>query len=155
MIDRNLLTEFVEKHLEGTQLFVVDVTVTPDNHITVEIDSREGGVDIDRCVELTRAIEAEFDRDREDYELEVGSAGLTSPFKVKAQYDKNLGNEVEVLTRDGRKLKGTLTEAGADDFTVEVATKVKREGEKRPSVEMVPTRLRYDEVKYTKYLLNF
>lgn len=155
MIDRNLLTDFVEKQLEGTPLFVVDVTVTPDNRLTVEIDSREGGVDIDRCVELTRAIEAEFDRDREDYELEVGSAGLTSPFKVKAQYDKNVGNQVEVLTADGRKLKGTLTAASDDDFTVEVATKVKREGEKRPAVEQVPHTLKYNEVKYTKYLLDF
>ncbi len=90
MIDKQLLTQTIEEAIAGTSLFLVDVKVTPDNNITVEVDSREG-VDIDECVNLTRAIEARFDRDVEDYELEVGSAGLTSPFKVKAQYEKNTG----------------------------------------------------------------
>ena len=75
----------------------------------MEIDSPTG-VDIDACARITRSIEEAFDRDAEDYELEVGSAGITSDFKVRGQYDKNVGNEVEVLTRDGRKLHGTLVE---------------------------------------------
>ena len=78
-----------------------------DNRIVVEIDSYSS-VSIDDCVRLNGIIESHFDRDVEDYELEVGSAGLTSPLRVKAQYDKNVGNPVEVLTNDGRKLKGTL-----------------------------------------------
>ena len=82
---------------------MVDVRVTPDNNVTVEIDNPEG-VDIDTCASLTRKIEARFNRDEDDYELEVGSAGLTSPFKVRGQYVKNVGNPVEVLTKDGRKI---------------------------------------------------
>ena len=68
MIDRQALSDFVEQKLKDTGCFLTDVKVTPDNQITVEIDSMNA-VDIDECVSLTRAIEAEFDRDKEDYEL--------------------------------------------------------------------------------------
>ncbi|MDE5553964.1 MAG: ribosome assembly cofactor RimP, partial [Muribaculaceae bacterium] len=110
MIDKQLLAKTVEDAIAGTNLFVVDIAVKPGNNIIVEVDSAEG-VDIDTCVDITRKIESVFDRDVEDYELEVGSAGLTSPFKVKGQYEKNIGNEVEIVTRDGRKLSGRLVEA--------------------------------------------
>ncbi len=106
MIDKELIGGIVEKALEGTDNFLVEVKVTPDNSVTVEIDSMTG-VDIDTCARLTREIESQVDREVEDYELEVGSAGLTSPLKVRRQYEKNIGNELEVLTKDGRKLTGT------------------------------------------------
>ena len=154
MIDKARLTEVVEDAIKGTDMFLVDITVSADNRIVVELDS-ETGMDIDTCAAVTRRIEAEFDRDAEDYEPEVGSAGLTSPFKVKAQYMKNLGNEIEVVTRDGRKLQGTLASVGADDFTVEVPTKVKHEGAKRPVIEQVPSVIAFDNVKTAKYVIKF
>ena len=126
-----------------------------DNRIVVEVDSREGSVKIDDCVAINRAVEASFDRDVEDYELEVGSAGLTSPFKVKAQYEKNLGNEVEVLTNDGRKLKGVLSAVDDDTFTIKVTKKVKPEGAKRPVMVEEDETINYNETKYTKYLIQF
>ena len=154
MIDKTALKDFIEKQLEGTDLFLVDLTVGADNQITVEIDS-DTRVDIDECVNLTHAIEAEFDRDVEDYELEVGSAGLTSPFKVVRQYQKNVGNDVEVLTKDGMKYKGLLREAGPETFTLASDEKVKREGSKRPVVETVERVIPYESVKSARYLLKF
>lgn len=154
MIDRTALTEFIESRLDGSDYFLVEVRVTPSNEITVEIDSMEN-VDIDFCVGLTREIEEAFPRDEEDYELEVGSAGLTSPFKVKKQYEKNIGNEVEVLGSDGRKYKGILTSAGDKEFSVVSLEKVRKEGSKRPVEEEVERVFPYNEVKYTKYLLQF
>lgn len=155
MIDKQLLTKTVEDFISGTDLFLVDVKVTPGNEITVEIDSPDG-IDIDTCAALTRRIEEVFDRETEDYELEVGSAGLTAPFKVRGQYVKNIGNEVEVLTRDGRKLKGTLVEVADDGlFTIEVPTKVKPEGAKRPVVENVPHSFTPDQCKSVTYVINF
>ena len=88
MIDKKEIEAFVEEGLTGSDCFVVDVQVKPDNVIVVEIDNEEG-VDIDRCVALHRFLESKLDRDVEDYELEVGSAGITSPFKVLGQYKKN------------------------------------------------------------------
>lgn len=154
MIERQALVEVVEACL-GDDLFLVDVAISADNHIVVEIDSYEGSVSIDDCVAITRAVEQAFDRDKDDYELEVGSAGLTSPFKVKAQYEKNIGNDVEVLTAQGAKLKGVLSEVGDDTFTIKVAKKVKPEGAKRPVIVEEDVTIKYSETKYTKYLIQF
>ena len=154
MIERQALVEVVEACLSD-DLFLVDVAISADNHIVVEIDSYEGSVSIDNCVAITRAVEQAFDRDKEDYELEVGSAGLTSPLKVKAQYVKNIGNDVEVLTTQGAKLKGVLSEVGDDTFTIKVAKKVKPEGAKRPVIVEEDVTIKYSETKYTKYLIQF
>lgn len=155
MIDKTLLTQTVEQAIEGSDIFLVDVRVSADNNIAVEIDSPRG-IDIDTCAAITRQIEAVFDRDAEDYELEVGSAGLTAPFKVRGQYLKNIGNEVEVLTRDGRKLRGTLVEVADDGrFTVEVPTKVRHEGAKRPVTEQVPQTFDPADCKSVTYVINF
>lgn len=155
MIDKALLTKTVEEALAGTDMFLVDVKVTPTNEITVEVDS-PSGIDIDTCAAITRKIEAAFDRDVEDYELEVGSAGLTAPFKVRGQYLKNIGNTVELLTADGRKLRGTLTEVAEDGtFTVATQVKVKNPGEKRPHIEEVKETFTPDGCKYVKYDIDF
>lgn len=133
MIDKQLIIDAVEKAIKDSDIFLVDVKVTPDNNITVEIDNPTG-IDIDTCSRITRAIESEVDRDVEDYELEVGSAGLTAPFKVKGQYLKNIGNDISVLTRDGKKLKGVLKDVTDDTFTMTVTKKVKLDGKKRPEM---------------------
>ena len=156
MIDKELLRQTVQEALAGTDAFIVDIEVKPGNDIVVEIDSNEG-VDIDLCTAVTRRIEEVFDRDKEDYSLEVGSAGLTAPFKVVEQYTKNLGKDVEALTVDGRKLHGVLAAVDADtsSFTIEVPTKVKEPGAKRPVVKMVPEHLRMADVKYIRHDLKF
>ena len=98
MIDRNVVSGIVNEWLEDKDYFLVDVSVSPDDKIVVEIDHAEG-VWIDDCVELSRFIESKLDREEEDYELEVGSAGIGEPFKVLQQYLIHIGKEVEVLTR--------------------------------------------------------
>ena len=150
MIDKQALKQFIEQRLEGTDYFLVDLSVNAANEIKIEIDSMEG-VDIDFCVELSREIEEAFPREPEDYELEVGSAGLTSPFKVLKQFEKNIGNKVEVLTADGRKLRGTLTEASPESFTIETMVKVKPEGAKRPVEQPKPETFAYSQVKSVVY----
>lgn len=154
MIDTNLLRQSVEHAIEGTDIFIVDITVSPQNNIVVELDSTNG-LDIDTCAAVTRAIEKDFDRDAEDYELEVGSAGLTAPFKVRGQYEKNIGNDIEILTRDGRKIKAVLTTVGPDDFTFETQVKVKEPGAKRPTLKTESETLKFSDAKSVKYLISF
>lgn len=154
MIDKQLLIDTIQEAIADTDVFLVEVQVKPDNSIIVELDS-DTAVDIDTCADLTHRIEETFDRDVEDYELEVGSAGLTSPFKIRRQYVKNIGNEVEVLTGDGRKLKGVLTEVGDDDFTIEVSRKAKEPGQKRPVIVNEPLKMKFTDNKYVKYLIQF
>lgn len=154
MIDKQLLAETVGEAIAGTDMFVVEIRIEPGNIITVELDS-DTGIDIDTCAAITRKIESVFDRDKEDYELEVGSAGLTSPFKVRGQYLKNVGNEVDILTRDGRKLTGTLTAVGDDDFTVEIPVKKRPEGAKRPIIVMETESFKMADCKSVKYSIKF
>ncbi len=154
MIDKSELIKTIDESLKDSELFLVDVNVSRDNNIVVEIDSMDS-VSIDDCANLTKAIEAVFDRDKEDYELEVGSAGLTSPFKVKRQYEKYLGEDVEVLTTDGKKFKGTLKEVNEETFTIGITKKVKPEGAKRPVEVIEDETINYNETKYTKYLIQF
>ena len=153
MIDKAELTDVINQALDGSDMFLVDVTVTPDNVIDVEIDA-DRDITIDDCQRLNDIVLAKFDRDVEDYELTIGSCGLTTPFKVLRQYAKNVGNAVEVLTADGRKLKGTLANAGDDQFTVTIEVKEKVEGKKRPQLVQKDIVLKYDEVKYTKNMIE-
>lgn len=161
MIDKELLAKTVSDAIAGTDMYVVDIRVTPSNDIAVELESATA-MDIDQCAAITRKIEAVFDRDVEDYSLEVGSAGITSDFKIRAQYAKNIGNDVEVLTRDGRKLHGVLTAVADGEpadrtvaFTIEIPVKVKEPGAKRPVVRQEAVDLTSDDCKYVRYDLKF
>ena len=154
MIDKNVVRNLVEEWLQDKEYFLVDVEISPDDRIVVEIDHADG-VWIEDCVELSRYIEDRLDRDEEDYELEVGSAGLGQPFKVPQQYVNFIGKNVEVLDSDGKKVKGVLKSVDGNDFTVTVAEKVKQEGKKRPVLTDVDHTYQMDKVKYTKYIISF
>ena len=111
MINKDTVRSIVEEWLDGKEYFLVDIEISPDDRIVVEIDHADG-VWIEDCVELSRFIEDHLSRDEEDYELEVGSAGLGQPFKVAQQYHCFVGKDVEVLDADGKKYKGVLKEIG-------------------------------------------
>lgn len=154
MIDKNVVTQLVEEKLASSENYLVDVVIKPGNLIIVEIDNDEG-VCIDDCVELSRYVEAHLDRDVEDYELEVGSAGITSPLKVLRQYVKNIGNEVEVQLKNGTKLNGVLKAAADEGIVLTVEKQVKPEGAKRKMTVQEDQSYTFDEIKYTKYLIRF
>lgn len=154
MIDKNELSKIVEAFLEGKTDYLVDVQIAPGNIITVEIDN-DMGVNIDDCVALSQYLETKFNRDAEDFELTVTSVGLTTPFKTLRQYKKFEGKEVEVLTKKGDKLIGTLKSSNDAGFTITVTKKVTQEGAKRKSEIQEDVPFTYNQIKYTKYLLRF
>ena len=154
MIDKNIVRDLVNQWLEDKEYFLVDVEVSADDKIVVEIDHADG-VWIEDCVELSRFSEDHLSRDDEDYELEVGSAGLGQPFKVEQQYLNFIGKDVEVLGADGKKVKGVLKAVDGRNFTVSVQEKVKVEGKKRPEMQDIDHDYNMDEVKYCKYLIKF
>lgn len=154
MIEKNMLITLVEEYLKDTTNYLVDLTVGADNSIIVEIDNDEG-VEIDDCAALSRHLESRIDRDSEDFELTVTSAGLTSPFKIERQYHKYCGKEVEVLTRSGIKHAGILRSADEMGFNLTVSHKVKPEGAKRKQEVEEDLRFSYSDVKHTKYLIRF
>lgn len=154
MIDKNVVKKLVEGWLDGKEYFLVDLDISPDDKITVEIDHADG-VWIEDCAKLSQYIEDHLSRDEEDYELEVGSAGLGQPFKVHQQYEIYVGEPVEVLDADGKKIRGVLKSVDGNLFTVVVNEKVKVEGKKRPVKMDVDHQYDMNTVKYTKYLISF
>lgn len=154
MIDKNIVKRLVDEWLEGKEYFIVDIQISPESKIVVEIDHADG-VWIEDCVELSKFIEEHLSRDEEDYELEVGSAGLGQPFKVPQQYINFIGKEVEVLDQDRSKVKGILKSVDGNKFIVSVNEKVRVEGKKRPVKMDVDHEYDMNEVKYTKYLISF
>ena len=153
MIDKTALEQVINEALEGTKMYLVTLKVSKDNIIDVALDSDED-ITIDDCVAVNDAVLAAFDRDDEDYELTVGSYGITSPLLLPRQYRKNVGYEVEVLTADGRKLKGIIADADDEGFTLTTTVKKKLEGKKRPELVEEQERFSYNDIKQTKNIIK-
>ena len=153
MIDKTALEQVINEALEGTKMYLVTIKVSKDNVIDVALDSDED-ITIDDCVAVNDAVLAAFDRDDEDYELTVGSYGMTSPVLLPRQYRKNVGYEVEVLTADGRKLKGIIADADDEGFTLTTTVKKKLEGKKRPELVEEQERFSYNDIKQTKNIIK-
>ncbi|HEX3007906.1 MAG TPA: ribosome assembly cofactor RimP [Bacteroidales bacterium] len=154
MIDKAKIDYFLNEILEGTDLFLVDLTVKPSNKIIIEIDSLQG-VTIDECAHVSSTLETKLNRNVEDFDLEVSSPGLGLPFKVKQQYQKNVGNQVSVLMKSGDKYTGKLLEAHNSGLKVEIKEKMKVEGKKKPEVVVVEKELLFNDIKITKAIINF
>ena len=154
MIETKKIIEAAERHLQDTDLFVVGCTCSAANEIELTVDS-DTSVDIDACVRLSRAVEAEFDREAEDFSLTVMSAGIGSPLKCLRQYRKLIGRPVEVLLTGGTKLLATLDEATETELTLSYEEKQAVEGKKRKQTVQVTRTYALDEVLSTKEYLDF
>ena len=154
MINKDVVKTAVEEWLSGNDYFLVDIEMTPDGRIVIEIDHADG-VWIEDCAELSRFLQERLGDEVGDYELEVGSAGLGQPFKVAQQYVNHIGDTVEVLDLEGKKVQGVLKSVDGTSFTVTLQEKQKQEGKKRPVLVEVDKTYTMDGVKYAKYLLTF
>ena len=140
--------------MQGNDYFLVDINFAADDRIVIEIDHADG-VWIEDCAELSRFLQERLGDELGEYELEVGSAGLGQPFKVAQQYVNHIGDTIEVLDLEGKKLQGTLKAVEGNSFTLTVQEKQKQEGKKRPVLVEVDKTYQMDGVKYAKYLLAF
>ena len=154
MTDTKKIIEAAERHLEGTDLFVVECTSTPGNDIELTIDS-DTSVGIDACAELSRAIEAELDRGAEDFSLTVMSAGIGSELRSLRQYRKLVGRPAEVLLTNGVKILAKLDEATEEGITLSYEEKQAVEGKKKKQLVTVTRTYPFSEVKWTKEWLDF
>lgn len=154
MIDIDKIKEITGMELEGTDLFLVDVTCSPANEIEVTIDG-DCSVDIDDCVKLSRAIEAGLDREEEDFELTVTSAGIGYPLKVLRQYRNLIGRPVEVVLRNGMKILAELRDADEESVTLAYREMRTVEGQKKKQAFDVVDTYRMEEIKSTKEYLDF
>jgi ribosome maturation factor RimP len=154
MITEPKVLEIIKERLEADEVFVVELTVLPGNRISLTIDKMTG-ISIDYCVQISKLIESGFDREVEDFELEVASAGIGQPFKVLKQYQKHLGKQVEVLATSGIKSKGKLLSFTDEGFTIESEVMVKPEGKKKKELQIIEHRFKFEEVKSVKDIITF
>jgi ribosome maturation factor RimP len=154
MINKEVVKTLVDEWLQNGDYFLVDIIFSADDRIVIEIDHADG-VWSEDCAELSRFLQEKLGEELGDYELEVGSAGLGQPFKVEQQYKNHIGDEVEVLQADGKKVQGILKEVNGREFVVTVKEKQTVEGKKRPVMADVDKTYSMDEVKYAKYVLAF
>ena len=156
MIDKNIIKTAVSEWLEKGDYYLVDLEMTADDRIVIEIDHADG-VWIEDCADLSRFLQEKLGEELGDYELEVGSAGIGQPFKVIQQYRNHIGKDVEVLSNDGKKVQGVLKEVADDgtQFVLTVKEKQQVEGKKRPVLVEVDKAFTISNIKYCKYLLNF
>ena len=154
MIEKERVEDLISKRIEGTGLYLVDISVRPGNSIQVLIDSAEG-ISIETCAEISRYLNESIDREEEDYSLEVSSPGLGSPFKVRQQYDKNIGQDIEVVLVSGIKKRGKLLGVSDDRIELEVKEKVVVAGSRKKTTIPARIEIGFDEIKITKAVISF
>lgn len=154
MITKEQIQSIIAPKVEEEGMFIVEITVSATNQISIFIDA-DKGVTIDQCITISRFVEEHLNRDEEDYELDVSSAGLDLPLKVARQYVKNIGRMVDVVTKKGQKFTGKLVAANNDGFEVEVEKSVLLEGKKRKEKITEIDRINYSDIKSTKIVVSF
>lgn len=153
MITKEDVLAIVKDKVEADGNFIVEVSVGPSNEIRVVVDS-ENGIPISYCEEIDALIETKLDRDKEDYSLEVSSAGICTELKVYGQFRKNIGNKVEVTMPNGAWVRGVLVDADELGFDVETEEKRKVEGEKKKQIFKTVTHYALSDVKMVKDILD-
>ena len=148
-----LIAERIAEH--DPNLFVVELSISASNVIHVELDKHNGNVTVEDCIKVSRNIEHNLDREKEDFELHVSSAGLDKGLRVLAQYEKNIGREVKVKRHSGESLQGILKKASAMEIVIETTRKEKIEGKKKKETIIEEIPLPMKEVKSTKVVLSF
>jgi ribosome maturation factor RimP len=154
MIKKQTIIDLIESHFEGTDKFIVDIKVLAGNKIEVYIDAPNHIVIAD-CVALSRFIEENLDREKEDYELQVSSPGATESFKVLPQYKKYIGTKVSVKTTEGVKHEGILMSANENEFVIEETRREKKTVGKGNHTVTENITLTYKQTKETKSVLPF
>jgi ribosome maturation factor RimP len=157
MINKELVVKLAQERIDELDrgLFIVDVSISKSMVINLEIDKENGNVSINDCMSVSRNIEHNLDRESEDFELHVSSAGLDKPFRVLAQYTKNIGREVKLVTNDGKKHEGLLTAATAEEVTLEKSRMEKIEGKKKKELIVEQLVFPMTQIKETKIVISF
>lgn len=148
MIEKQYIQQLAETCLNGTDRFIVEVIIKPGNRIFVFLDS-DTAVSIADCIAVSRYVESQLDRDKEDFELNVSSSGLDHPYKLLRQYIKNIGRDVTVLKTDKLKLSGKLTAADEQGINVLETVKAKK------VITETDHRLLFSEILETKEIIKF
>ncbi len=154
MISQKYIQGLVEEKIADMPYFIVEINVSSSNAIRVEIDG-DKGVNIADCVQISRHIEGSLDREEQDFELTVSSAGMDQPFKILRQYQRYLNRIVTVKKTTGEKLEGKLLSASEEEVVIETNRKERIEGKKKKQLIIENINIPMNEIKETKVVISF
>ena len=154
MITKSQVEHLIEAEFGDTPIFAVSVEVSSQNDIRVLVDN-DNGIAITDCVKVSRLIEGSFDREVEDFSLQVSSPGLDQPLKVARQYKKNQGREMKISLLEGISLEGLMTTVNED--AIQITTREKRRIEGRKSKEWVEEthEIKIEDIREAKVVISF
>jgi len=157
MISKDNIIHLIDERIQelGNNLYVVELSISAKNVIRVEIDKYEGNVSVDECVSISRNIEHNLDRDNEDFELHVSSAGLDKPFRHINQYKKNIGRMIQVKSIEEGKMEGRLSTVDDKGIKLIRSEKKRIEGRKKKEVVEEEFQFDFDQIKETKIVVSF
>lgn len=157
MITKELVRKLAQERIDELDrgLFIVDIAISKKSVIELEIDKVEGYVAIDDCVSVSRNVEHNLDREEQDFELHVSSAGLDKPLRVLPQYQKNIGRSVELLMKDSSLKEGLLKDATEETLTLTTSRIEKKEGSKKKETIVEDEIIPMSQIKETKIVISF
>ena len=154
MIKKETIINLINEHFTDTDKFLVDVKILKGSVIEIYIDA-PNHILIADCVALSRFVEGNLDREKEDFELQVSSPGATEAFKVVQQYKKYIGTKVKIVTKEGSKHEGILMSANENEFVIEETRREKKIVGKGNHTVVENITLTYNQTKETKSVLPF
>lgn len=151
MITEEQIHTLAIEYLGGSGMFVVDISIKSGNRIAVYIDGL-ARVSVEQCIKLSRFLESQLDREKEDFDLTVSSWGADRPLKMPAQYQKNIGFQLEITPKEGDTITGTLIIADQEHIEIEV---IEQKSKKKSDVEKKILTYKFSEIKTAKEVITF
>jgi len=155
MTFKNKVQELLDVALaERPELFLVDLSINEANKISINLDGDQG-VNLQDCIDISRTIENNLDREEQDFSLEVASAGVSSPLKFVRQYKKNIGRILRVKTSSSDDLEAKLVAADEEKISLEwQAREPKKIGKGKETVQKKVDIL-YENIKEAIVIVSF
>jgi len=152
---RNKITEILKEYFKKRKdLFLIDFELSLGNKVNVTIDG-DNGVTVDDCVQLSRSLENNLDRDSEDFSLEVSSAGANTPLVHRRQYVKNIGRILNLVTCDNEKYEAVLKDVSDQNILLEWKTREPKPIGKGKVTVQKSVKINYNDIDSARIKLVF
>ncbi|MCK4663434.1 MAG: ribosome assembly cofactor RimP [Bacteroidales bacterium] len=151
MIKVDNIYQIVQNKILGSNLFIVDISIDNNNNIKIKLDSNKG-INIDECVEVSKYVEKNLNKDVEDFKLEVSSPGLNQPFMVIDQYKKNIGKNLILISNEGERITGKLIKVKTTEIELETNNNIIS---KKETSVLKKVLINFDKIKSAKIKLSF
>ena len=148
---KDLLEQGLAEHPE---LFLIDFSISPDYKISVVIDG-DNGVNLQDCIDVSRSIEHNLDREEQDFSLEVASAGATAPLKFPRQYKKNIGRTAREVTTETEKIEAKLVNANEEAIKLEWKAREPKKIGKGKETVVKKAEIPYISIKKAVVVISF